>query len=147
LYFRIVETRNPKFSVGKLVVGSFGWNTKSVVDVNKPGDLKLPKPYLLPDFKGLPESLGLGLLGMPGNTAYFGFLEICKPKPGEVVGSYWSSRRGGQHRCKVIGFAGSDDKAKWLVEELGFDAGYNYKTKDIAEALEEAAPEGVDMLL
>nr|CAD7446514.1 unnamed protein product [Timema bartmani] len=212
---RIVETRNPKFSVGKLVVGSFGWNTKSVVDVNKPGDLKLPKPYLLPDFKGLPESLGLGLLGMPGKNnedrrrrrkrtmdeifwedvdveekrneseteeheeiadkeemgpkykevgdalkrikqgkapAYFGFLEICKPKPGEVVVVSGAAGAVGSivgqiakiKGCKVIGFTGSDDKAKWLVEELGFDAAYNYKTKDIAEALEEAAPEGVD---
>nr|CAD7461505.1 unnamed protein product [Timema tahoe] len=166
---RIVETRNPKFSVGKLVVGSFGWNTKSVVDVNKPGDLKLPKPYLLPDFKGLPESLAVGLLGMPGNIVIlrgrngskfqtkgtqrtFGFLEICKPKPGEVVVVSGAAGAVGSivgqiakiKGCKVIGFTGSDDKAKWLVEELGFDAAYNYKTKDIAEALEEAAPEGVD---
>nr|CAD7601684.1 unnamed protein product [Timema genevievae] len=148
----IVESRNPKFPVGKLVVGTFGWRTKSVVDVNKPGDIDLPKPYLLPDFKGLPESLAVGFLGMPGNTAYFGFLEICKPKPGEVVVVSGAAGAVGSivgqiakiKGCKVIGFAGSDDKVKWLVEELGFDAAYNYKTKDIAEALEEAAPEGVD---
>nr|CAD7403338.1 unnamed protein product [Timema cristinae] len=149
---RIVESRNPKFPVGKLVVGTFGWRTKSVVDVNKPGDAELPKPYLLPDFKGLPESLAVGFLGMPGNTAYFGFLEICKPKPGEVVVVSGAAGAVGSivgqiakiKGCKVIGFAGSDDKVKWLVEKLGFDAAYNYKTKDIAEALEEAAPEGVD---
>nr|CAD7394415.1 unnamed protein product [Timema cristinae] len=149
---RIVESRNPDFPVGKLVCSTLGWRTKSVVDVNKPGDARLPKPYLLPDFQGLPASLGVGFLGMPGNTAYFGFLEICKPKPGEVVVVTGAAGAVGSivgqiakiKGCKVIGFAGSDDKVKWLVEKLGFDAAYNYKTKDIAEALEEAAPEGVD---
>ncbi|CAG2056805.1 unnamed protein product [Timema podura] len=63
---RIVESRNPDFPVGKLVVSTHGWRTKSVLDVNKPGDARLPKPYLLPDFQGLPASLGVGFLGMPG---------------------------------------------------------------------------------
>nr|CAD7259422.1 unnamed protein product [Timema shepardi] len=151
-YQRIVESRNPDFPVGKLVCSTLGWRTKSVVDVNKPGDARLPKPYLLPDFQGLPASLGVGFLGMPGNTAYFGFLEICKPKPGEVVVVTGAAGAVGSivgqiakiKGCKVIGFAGTDDKVKWLLEELGFDAAYNYKTKDIVEALEEAAPEGVD---
>nr|CAD7399398.1 unnamed protein product [Timema poppensis] len=65
-YIRIVESRNPDFPVGKLVCSTLGWRTKSVVDVNKPGDARLPKPYLLPDFQGLPASLGVGFLGMPG---------------------------------------------------------------------------------
>nr|CAD7399396.1 unnamed protein product [Timema poppensis] len=86
------------------------------------------------------------------NTAYFGFLEICKPKPGEVVVVTGAAGAVGSivgqiariKGCKVIGFAGTDDKVKWLLEELGFDAAYNYKTKDIVEALEQAAPEGVD---
>lgn len=89
---------------------------------------------------------------MPGNTGYFGFLEICKPKAGEtVVVSVAAGSVGslvGQiakiKGCKVIGFAGSDDKCKWLEDDLGFDKAINYKKGDMAEALKAAAPEGID---
>lgn len=86
------------------------------------------------------------------NTAYFGFLELCQPKPGDVV--VVSAAAGavgtlvGQiakiKGCYVIGYAGSDDKVKWLVDELGFDRAYNYKTSDLDATLKEAAPDGVD---
>nr|CAD7417017.1 unnamed protein product [Timema poppensis] len=86
------------------------------------------------------------------NTAYFGFLELCQPQPGEVVVVTGAAGAVGSlvgqiakiKGCKVIGFAGSDEKVKWIKEDLGFDAAFNYKTKDVTEALKESAPDGVD---
>ena len=86
------------------------------------------------------------------NTAYFGFLEICQPKPGDVVVVSGAAGAVGSlvgqiakiKGCYVIGYAGSDDKVKWLVEELGFDRAYNYKTADWNASLKEAAPNGID---
>lgn len=89
---------------------------------------------------------------MPGATAYFGFLEICKPKAGETVVVTGAAGAVGSlvgqiakiKGCTVIGFAGSDDKVQWLEKELGFNKALNYKTVDVAKALKEAAPKGVD---
>lgn len=89
---------------------------------------------------------------MPGNTARFGFLEICQPKEGEVVvvtgaGGAVGSIVGQIAKikgCKVIGFAGSDEKCRWLENELGFDKAINYKADNVAELLKEAAPDGID---
>jgi prostaglandin reductase 1 len=107
---------------------------------------------LLPDLGELPSSLALGALGMPGNSAYYGFLDLCKPKEGEtVVVSAAAGAVGslvGQiakiKGCRVIGFAGSDEKCKWLEDELNFDKAINYKTADIDQQLKEAAPDGID---
>ncbi|XP_063235322.1 prostaglandin reductase 1-like [Bacillus rossius redtenbacheri] len=149
---RIVDSRSKAYPVGKLVVGHWGWLDKSIVDVEKQDFTGLPKPYIIPDFQGHPESLALGILGMPGNTAYFGFLEICRPRAGEVVVVTGAAGAVGSvvgqiakiKGCKVIGFAGSDEKVKWLTSELGFDNAFNYKTEDIAGVLKTAAPNGVD---
>lgn len=108
--------------------------------------------YMLPDFGNESLSMALGALGMPGNTAYFGFLEICKPKKGETVVVTGAAGAVGSlvgqiaklKGCKVIGFAGSDEKCRWLENELGFDKVINYKNGDMDKALREAAPEGVD---
>lgn len=89
---------------------------------------------------------------MPGNTAYFGFLEICKPKADEILvvtgaGGAVGSLVGQIGKLKgltVIGFAGSDEKCNWLTKELGFDYAINYKTENCAEKLKEVAPDGVD---
>lgn len=89
---------------------------------------------------------------MPGNTAYFGFLEICQPKAGEVVVVTGAAGAVGSivgqiaklKGCMVIGVAGSDDKCKWLEDELGFDHTINYKTADIHAELKKAAPDGID---
>lgn len=89
---------------------------------------------------------------MPGNSAYYGFLDLCKPKAGEIVvvtgaGGAVGSLVGQIAKikgCKVIGFAGTDEKCKWLESELGFDKAINYKTSDNVAALKEAAPEGID---
>ena len=84
--FRVVESKNDKFAVGSLLVGYFGWRTHTIVNPSKPTDDGLfGRITPLPDLGGLSPSLGLGAIGMPGNSAYFGLLDICKPKEGEVV--------------------------------------------------------------
>ncbi|CAG2062448.1 unnamed protein product [Timema podura] len=181
---RVLESRNPDVKVGDRLMGYFGWRDKTVVDMSQSNSLPMPeKPYVLPDFEGLPASLGVGVLGMPGNTAYFGFLEICRPQPGEVVVVSGAAGAVGSlvgqiaklkvlstttRLCpvtppvvhtesgltpyikisrrvnKVIGFAGTDDKVRWLKEELNFDEAFNYKTENPTLVLKQAAPEGVD---
>ncbi|XP_068085740.1 prostaglandin reductase 1-like [Anabrus simplex] len=149
---KIIESRNKGFPVGKYVVGHLGWQTISVHNPQQPTTSPMAPTYLLPDFGELPLSLALGALGMPGNTAYFGFLEICQPKAGEVVVVSGAAGAVGSlvgqiariKGCKVIGFAGSDDKVRWLKDDLHFDAAYNYKKTDVDTALKEAAPNGVD---
>ncbi|KAF4520439.1 hypothetical protein B566_EDAN004011 [Ephemera danica] len=147
---KVVESRCSAVKVGDLVLGHFGWQTRNVVH-HKDG-FSYGEPYVLPDFEGLSPSLGLGALGMPGNTAYFGFLEVCQPKAGETVVVNAAAGAVGMHvgqiakikGCRVIGFAGADDKVKWLKNEIGFDEAFNYKTVDIDAALSKAAPNGVD---
>jgi len=107
--------------------------------------------YVTPDIGVLSPSHHLGSCGMPGNTAYFAFLELCKPKPGETVlvngaaGSVGSlvGQIAKIKGCKVIGLAGSDAKCDQLIK-LGFDHAFNYKKVTIRDALTKGAPNGVD---
>lgn len=86
------------------------------------------------------------------NTAYFGLLEICKPKSGDTVVISGAAGAVGSHvgqiaklkGCTVIGLAGSDEKGQWLTEELQFDHFINYKTENLRKSLKAAAPKGVD---
>ncbi|CAH2037146.1 unnamed protein product, partial [Iphiclides podalirius] len=147
----VQESRDSNFPIGTKVVTHKGWSDYTIVkDVAAIGGLR--EIYKLPDMKGLSPSLGVGAVGMPGVTAYFGFLEICKPKTGETVVVTGAAGAVGSivgqiariKGCKVIGFAGSDDKVQWLEKELGFNKAINYKTVDVSKALREAAPNGVD---
>ncbi|XP_046742909.1 prostaglandin reductase 1-like [Diprion similis] len=148
---KIIDSKNAKFPVGQRVFANIGWRTHTIIREDDGGVFDQP-PYLLPDFEGLPPSLGLGVLGMPGNTSYFGFLEICQPKAGETLVVSGAAGAVGSHvgqigkilGLNVIGIAGSDAKCKWLKEELGFDHAINYKTQNVATALREAAPNKVD---
>ncbi|XP_039453376.1 prostaglandin reductase 1-like [Culex pipiens pallens] len=146
---RVLESRNAGFPVGAHVFGQFGWRTVSICD---PRGITVRKPYVLPDFgAGVPRSVGIGACGTVGNSAYFGFLEICRPKEGETVvvsgaaGAVGSlvGQIGKIKGCRVVGIAGTDEKCAWL-RELGFDEAINYKTADIEAELGVAAPEGVD---
>ena len=105
------------------------------------------------DAKLAPVSTALGVLGMPGMTAYFGFLEICKPQAGETVLVSGAAGAVGSlvgqiakiQGCRTVGIAGTDDKIAWLVDELGFDAAFNYKTaSDYAAKFKELCPKGID---
>ncbi|XP_008558227.1 prostaglandin reductase 1 [Microplitis demolitor] len=149
---KIIESKDPNYPVGKKIFASLGWRTHSIVNVNVSDDILKSKPYILTDFGDLPSSLGLGVLGMPGNTAYFGLMEICKPKSGETLVVSGAAGAVGSHvgqlgknlDLKVIGIAGSDAKCKWITEDLGFDSAINYKTQNVADELKKLAPKGID---
>jgi prostaglandin reductase 1 len=146
---RVLESRNPDYAVGSQVVGNFGWRDLTIY---KPASQSWLTLYPMPDLKNLPDSYALGAIGMPGNTAYFGFLDICEPKPGStVVVSAAAGAVGslvGQiaklKGCKVLGFAGEEWKLKWLKDKLGFDHVFNYRNVDVDKTLKEFAPNGVD---
>lgn len=147
--FRVIESKNTKYQVGAKIFAQIGWRTHSVL---KPEEHPANELYELPDFENFPYSLGLGVLGMPGNTSRFGFLEICQPKENEVVVVTGAAGGVGSmvgeiakiKGCKVIGFAGSDEKCKWLETEKGFDKAINYKNQNVEEELRRAAPDGID---
>jgi prostaglandin reductase 1 len=151
---KITESKNPKFPVGKRVIGNLGWRTHTIVDPNiVEKDKEMPSnTYILPNIGDLSPSLCLGVLGMPGNTAYFGLMEICKPKSGETIVISGAAGAVGSHvgqiakdlGLTVIGICGSDEKCKWLTEEIGFDSAINYKTMPIESSLRKVAPQGVD---
>ena len=90
---------------------------------------------------------------MPGMTAYFGFLDICQPKPGETVLVSGAAGAVGSlvgqiakiKGCRAVGIAGTDDKIEWMTKDLGFDAAFNYKsTTDYGAKLKELCPNGID---
>lgn len=147
----VEDSKDPRFPVGTRVVSHKGWCDYCIINANEPTS-PAAIVYKLPDLKGLSNSLGVGAVGLPGATAYFGFLEICKPKAGETVVVTGAAGAVGSlvgqiakiKGCRVIGFAGSDDKVNWLEKELGFDRAFNYKTVDVFKVLKEAAPKGID---
>jgi NADPH-dependent curcumin reductase CurA len=140
---RVMESRLEGISAGDIVRGRIGWQEYGLLDVTSANPVN-------PDYG--PISTSIGVLGMPGLTAYFGLLDVCEPKPGDtVVVSSASGAVGavvGQIAkiggCRVIGIAGSDEKVSYVVDELGFDAGINYKAENVSEALGVVAPDGVD---
>ncbi len=143
---QVVESRAPEFQPGDYVESmGMGWQEYAALPAAEARKL---------DPGMAPISVALGVLGMPGMTAYFGLLEICDPQPGEsVVVSGAAGAVGslaGQiakiKGSRVVGIAGSDEKIQWLTGELGFDAGFNYKTaKSYTRKLRELCPNGVDV--
>ena len=140
----VIESKHAGLARGDVVLGYDGWQSHAVA---KGGALRKLDP------KQAPISTALGVLGMPGMTAYVGLLDIGQPKPGEtVVVSAASGAVGsavGQiariKGARAVGIAGSQDKCDYVVRELGFDACVNYKTGDLAAALRAACPGGVDV--
>ncbi len=139
----VVESKHPGLAVGDRVAGLLGWQSHATV----PGkDLEKLPP-------GVPLPLVMGPLGMTGMTAYFGLLDIGQPKAGETVlvsgGAGAVGSIVGQiariQGCRVVGIAGNDDKCRWLVEDLGFDAAINYKTSDVQDEIPRACPKGIDV--
>ena len=140
---RVVESRTPDIAAGDIVDGSLGWQEYAVA---RPSSLRKVDPGLAP------ISTAVGVLGMPGMTAYFGFLDVCEPEVGDTVVVSAASGAVGQivgqigkiMGCRVVGTAGTDEKVDFIVNELGFDAGINYKTEDVDSALAAACPDGID---
>ena len=142
---QVVESRNPGFTAGDWINGMLGWEEYSLS--NGQGLYKLPAV-------DAPRSWYLGILGMPGMTAWVGLFEIGKARAGETV--FVSAASGavgsiaGQlaklHGCRVAGCAGSDEKVELMKSEFGFDAGFNYRTSvSLPKSIAEVCPKGIDV--
>ena len=140
----IVASKNPKFAVGDIVVGSNGWQDYAV---SSGAGLRKLDPAVAP------VTTALGVLGMPGMTAYFGLLEIGQPKPGETVVVAAASGAVGSvvgqiakiRGCRAIGIAGGADKCRFVMDTLGFDACVDHRASDFYEVLAAACPAGIDV--
>ncbi|MEX2286532.1 MAG: NADP-dependent oxidoreductase [Planctomycetaceae bacterium] len=142
---KVVQSKNDKFSPGDVVGGMWGWQEYALVGG---GDIRKTQT------DGLPVTTSLGVLGMPGLTGYFGLLDVCDPQPGETVVVSGAAGAVGSlvgqiakiKGCRVVGIAGSDEKVQYITKELGFDAGFNYKSVDnYYVKLKELCPKGVDV--
>ena len=145
LVAEVVESKLDGFAVGDFVTGSLDW---------KEFQISNGKCLNKVDANAASLSAYLGILGMTGLTAYFGLTEIAHPKPGETVVISGAAGAVGSVAgqiakilgCKVIGLAGSDEKVALLKSKFGFDEAINYKTtKDMKQAIADAAPDGVDI--
>jgi NADPH-dependent curcumin reductase CurA len=140
----VVESRAPQFQTGDIVTGMMGWRLYNLM---KPAELRKI------DARMAPVTTSLGVLGMPGLTAYFGLLDIGQPREGETVVVSGAAGAVGMTVCQIaklkgcraVGIAGSDEKNDYLKRELGVDAAINYKSGEVAQALKEACPKGVDV--
>jgi len=142
---KVLKSNSDNFKENDVVTGNLPWQQLCIATADK---------LIKIDTSIAPASYYLGILGMPGLTAYFGLIHIGKPKPGEtVVVSGAAGAVGivvGQiaklKGCRVVGIAGSDEKVNLLKETFGFDEVINYKTcTDIKKALREVCPNGVDI--
>ena len=139
---RVIASNHPQFRAGDQVAGTFG-----------------VQEYALSDGKGVrkvdtgfaPLTTYLGVLGMPGMTAYFGLLDIGRPNPGETVVVSGAAGAVGSvvgqiakiKGCRAVGIAGGADKCRYLTEKLGFDAAIDYKGEDVKKALKSHCPDGI----
>ncbi|HSS52732.1 MAG TPA: NADP-dependent oxidoreductase [Thermoanaerobaculia bacterium] len=140
----VVESRVPGFAPGDLVSGVLGWQRYAVA---RAADLSRIPP-------GIAPTVALGPLGFTGLTAYFGLLDVGRLEADETVLVSGAAGAVGSivgqiakiKGCRAVGLAGTDEKCRWLTEELGFDAAINYKTaKDLHEEIRRACPRGIDV--
>ena len=148
----VVESRSPKFQPGDIVTGMFGWRLYNVVKAERLMKVANTGTAGVSP-ASFPITTALGVLGIPGLTAYFGLLDIGQPKEGETVVVSGAAGAVGMTVCQIakikgcrtVGIAGSDEKNRYLTEELGVDAAVNYKNPEMRLALKEACPKGVDV--
>lgn len=141
---KVVESRHPGLAAGDIVQVLGNWQDYWT----GPGMQASKIPW---DGKA-PLTLYMGLLGMIGATAYFGMIDICQPQAGDTVVVSGAAGAVGSiagqiakiQGARVIGIAGSADKCRWLVDELGFDAAIDYRSEDVEKRLAELAPAGVN---
>ena len=142
----VVESRDARFRSGDLVQGLFGWQDYALA---RAGTLSSASP-LAP---GASFETALSALGLTGITAYFGLLEVGRPRAGETVVVSGAAGATGSvagqiakiKGCRVVGIAGGSSKCRYLVEELGFDASVDYRSEDVGSRLGETCPSGVDV--
>jgi NADPH-dependent curcumin reductase len=141
---RVEASQHPDYQQGDLVLGYSGWQDFDLSDSTNLTKL---------DISATHPSLALGVLGMPGFTAYMGLLEIGQPKAGETLVIAAASGAVGSavgqiakiKYCHVVGIAGSTEKCQYVVEELGFDACINHRSGNLSQQLAAACPEGIDI--
>ena len=141
---RVVSSKNPAFAVGDHVYGALGVQQFAV---------SAGKGLTKVDPKLAPLPVYLGTLGMPGMTAYFGLLDIGKPKEGDTVVVSGAAGAVGMvvgqiakiKGCRVIGIAGGQDKCQYVVRDLGFDSAIDYKTEDVRKSLRTHCPDGINV--
>lgn len=140
----VIESKNANFKQGDIVTGNLNWAKYSVINEDT---IRKVDPNLAP------ISTHLGILGMPGLTAYFGLLHIGNPQANETVVVSGAAGAVGSavgqiakiKGAKVVGIAGTDEKVHYLINELGFDAAVNYKKASFKDDLKTALPNGVDV--
>jgi hypothetical protein len=141
----VIESRNPRYAVGETVMGIFGWQDYAAAEEGQ-----VMRRVLERD---LPLSASLGVLGLNGLTAYFGLLDVCRPKAGETVVVSTAAGAVGSavgqiakiKGCRTVGVAGGAEKVRHCLDEFGYDAAIDYKAvSDLDGALREACPDGVD---
>ena len=141
---RVTQSRHPRFKTGDIVLAQGGWQDYSLSD---------GRDLVTLDASSQPLTYSLGVLGMPGFTAYVGLLDIGEPKPGETVVVAAATGAVGSvvgqiakiHGCRVVGVAGGDEKCAYAVETLGFDACISHHAVDFAQQLAQACPKGIDV--
>ncbi|MFM9917323.1 MAG: NADP-dependent oxidoreductase [Rhizobacter sp.] len=141
---RVQASRHPDFQTGDLVMGYTGWQDYALSDGIGLTRLDADMPH---------PSLSLGVLGMPGFTAFMGLLDIGQPRPGETVVVAAASGAVGAvvgqiarlKGCRVVGIAGGADKCRFVVDELGFDACIDRRSDDLPAHLAAACPKGIDV--
>ena len=140
----VMKSNNPKFQPGDVLVGWTGWQEYAIADGR--GMRKI-------DPSAAPISTGVGVLGMPGMTAFVGMRNIGKPKPGETVVVAAASGAVGSlvgqiakiEGCRAVGIAGGPGKCRHVVEDLGFDACVDHRSPTFAADLQAACPKGIDV--
>lgn len=142
---RVEESRHPGYKAGDLVIAASGWQDYALSD-GSDIDIKLDPAMAHP-------SWGLGVLGMPGFTAWHGLVNIGEPKAGETFVIAAATGAVGQiagqlakaRGLRAVGIAGGADKCRYAVQELGFDACVDHRSADLPGDLKKACPDGIDI--
>ncbi len=141
----VIESRSSTFNVGDSVLAATGWQLFAAMNADQVTKI---------DTSRVRASAYLGVLGMPGITAWRGLMEICEPKAGETVVVDAASGAVGsvvgqlaKHLgCHVVGIAGGQEKCRYVVQELGFDACVDHRSSHFADELKAQLPTGIDCL-
>jgi hypothetical protein len=141
----VIASERDDLPVGSTIFGMTGWQEHCLVGTEGMDAQVVPE--------GIEPEAALSVFGVTGVTAYWGLLDIGEPKPGDTVlvsgaAGATGSVAGQIARitgCRVVGLAGTDEKCRWLTEDLGFDAAVNYRTADLSGEIGAACPDGVDV--
>lgn len=141
---RVIQSRSSQFAVGDYVLGELGWQEYATASADA---LRRVDPAVAP------LSAYLGVLGMPGLTAYYGLLKVAGVNSADTVCVSGAAGAVGSavgqiarlKGCRAVGIAGGPEKCAWVTGDLGFDAAIDYKAQDVAAALQDACPDGIDV--